>query len=185
MKYSINIVHDMYPESPREIGNFGVMCLSHKRYCLPNETGIKVSDYDDVPGLLAAIQKRYGKIVYKIVYGYDHSGLCVSTTPYSCLFDSGVLGIIFVPVDKLLKEFGRKKLSKKLREHVESILTAEVAVYDSYLQGEVYGFQIVDEDGDEVTSCYGFYGYNHDQSGLNQAVNKALSYWTIGGKSNE
>ena len=36
-----------------------------------------------------------------------------------------------------------------------------MVIYDAYLTGDVYGYAIVDPDGQPIsTSCWGFYGYS-------------------------
>lgn len=41
------------------------------------------------------------------VYMYDHSGLTINTTGFSCPWDSGLLGWIYASHDKIKEEFGR------------------------------------------------------------------------------
>ena len=92
------------------------------------------------------------------LYLYDHSGITMSTTPFRCPWDSGQVGFILVDKCKVMKEFNRKKWSRKLREKVEEILKAEVKVFDRYLTGQVYGYVIEDEDEVEhIDSCWGFF----------------------------
>ena len=44
------------------------------------------------------------------------------------------------------------------RAFFEEAIRGEVAEYDQYLTGQVYGYVIEDEDGDHVDSCWGFIG---------------------------
>ena len=37
----------------------------------------------------------------------------------------------------------------------------EVEVYDQYITGEVYGYVIKDEEGNELEPCWGFFGMDH------------------------
>jgi hypothetical protein len=37
-------------------------------------------------------------------------------------------------------------------------LIGEVKTYDDYLTGNVYGYKVIDEQGNEEDSCWGYYG---------------------------
>lgn len=45
------------------------------------------------------------------------------------------------------------------------MLQAEVKVYDYYLTNAVYGY-VIEKDGDETDSCWGFYGDNFKENGI-------------------
>lgn len=66
--------------------------------------------------------------------------------------------LYYVRIEDVLKEYSRKNMSKKLRKHVEKILDQELSDLSAYLEGEVYGWEVRDENGYCVDSCYGYYG---------------------------
>lgn len=108
------------------------------------------------------VQRHY---IMADLYLYDHSGLAMSTGSFSCPWDSGQVGFIYVSREQVLKEYGWKRLTAKRREQIETYLTGEVETYDQYLQGQVYGFVVEKfEDGDwvEDDACWGFYGDDID-----------------------
>jgi hypothetical protein len=97
--------------------------------------------------------------LYLPLFLYDHSGITMKTTPFSCQWDSSHVGWIYVTKENIRKEYGIKKITKKVKEMVYRILISEVEEYDQYLNGEVYGFIITDDEtGEEIDSCWGFYG---------------------------
>lgn len=148
--YTIEIVHDEYAENPRKMfDHLGTIFALHKRYNF-NET--KFNSFDDFNTHVIN-----NKSLYLPIYLYDHSGLTVKTSPFSCIYDSGLLGYIFVNRDKILKEYSCKCLSKGVKEKVFSLLNSEVEELDDYLTGNVYGYQI-NKDNAHLDSCYGFYG---------------------------
>lgn len=112
------------------------------------------------------IQAEFDKQFISLpVYLMDHSGLSVSTGGFSCPWDSGQLGLIYVSKDKVRQEYGIKHVTKAWQEKVEGYLRGEVETYDQYLTGDVWGFQIFEvpegadpEELEEVESCYGFFG---------------------------
>lgn len=97
------------------------------------------------------------------LYLYDHSGITMSTSPFSCQWDSGMVGAIFATWEKLRSELG-EDCTKDL---ALGCLQNEVRIYDNYLCGEVFGYVIKDPEGEEIDdgSCWGYYG-NPDESGL-------------------
>ena len=159
MKYEfygsvLEIDQDDYNESPREWDNLGVMVCWHRSYKLGDEQPkCKPSEWQ--------IPKGSVKLP---LYLYDHSGITMNTTGFSCPWDSGQVGFIFASPQSIRKEYGVKRISKKLREKVAMLLKAEVETYDQYLTGDVYYGHFTNEDTDE--SCCGFYGDNHWDSDL-------------------
>jgi len=108
------------------------------------------------------------------LYMYDHSGISISTSPCSCRWDSGQIGFVLVSKKKALEEFGGVKVSRKKKAKIERINQAEVEPYTQYVEGDVYGFQIVDEDDNHIDSCYGFYGSDHKESGMLDYIDHEL-----------
>lgn len=132
-------------------------------------------------------EKRVDRLIGKAIiqhyimlplYLYDHSGITISTGPFSCPWDSGQIGYIYVAIKDVLKEFNRKIMSKKLRQKVIDILESEVKVYDQYLTGEIYGYTIEPTDKNKEIncddSCWGFFGYDHKESGLLEMAKNAI-----------
>jgi hypothetical protein len=97
---------------------------------------------------------------------YDHSGIILSTNPFKCRWDSGQVGWIFVTKEKLRKEFGVRRITKKIKEKAREILAEEVNVYSDYIEGNVFGYILKDENGEELDSCWGFYGIDFNTNGI-------------------
>lgn len=145
------IINDQYAESPREWDNLGTFTMFHGCYNFGDKHNFKT------PSEVYAHIKRT-KAISLPVYMYDHSGQTISTKPFSCPWDSGQIGEIFVTKEKILKEFNIKRLTKTVKDKVRQILIDEISVLDEYVKSEVYGFKIFDENDNEIESCYGFYG---------------------------
>jgi hypothetical protein len=161
--YTINIVRDEYPESPREWDNLGTMICFHREYDLGDEHDL---DIEEAQKLLN------GKDVISLpIYIYEHSGITINTTGFSCPWDSWQLGFIYVTKEKIRQEYGWKKITKERYNKILEYLDGEVKTYDQYLTGDVYGFQIEKPctscgSGEQVDSCYGYYG---EEDCLNEA----------------
>ena len=154
---ALKVYYDNTPESPRDWDNLGRMVCFHRRYNLGDDHNYRSSDYNSWAGIAEAIEKDYDVAVMLPLYLYDHSGITISTSPFSCPWDSGQIGWIFATKEDVRKEFGVKRISKKMIERVEKILLAEVEIYDKYLTGEVYGYILENKEGEQVDSCWGFY----------------------------
>jgi len=154
---TIEIVQDTDPESPRYNDNLGTMICFHRRYNLGDKHHFRsdmFSGWEDMERHFSN-----GHIILPL-YLYDHGGITIDTKPFGCPWDSGQVGYIVVDKEKVKKEYEAQKLTPKIKQKVLSILNAEVEEYNKYITGEVYGYRII-ENGEEVDSCWGFYGLDH------------------------
>lgn len=108
---------------------------------------------------------------------YDHSEITMScgarSYPYNDEWDSGCVGWIIITKETALKERIGCCDESNWREKAIADMEAEVAIYDQYLTGEVYGFTLYrEEDGEwiEQDSCWGFYGDDVMANGISDNV---------------
>ena len=147
----VRIRIDDDPESPRAWSNLGTMICWHRRYKLGDEH--RFADPQTFRDWLAA-----NPSIVLPLFLYDHSGITMNTTGFHCPWDSGQVGYIYVTLADVRKEYGKRRISGSTRQRAEECLRQEVAAYDDYLTGSVYGFIVEDKDGETVDSCWGFYG---------------------------
>lgn len=158
-KLTLKIEQDLDPMSPREWDNLGTLALFHRRYDLGDQGhGLRSGDFDGWDDMEAHIEKELGAVAILPVYMYDHSGITIRTKPFSCPWDSGQIGFIFVTREKVLKDFNRKRMSKGLLSKVYECLESEVETYDRYITGDVWCYVIKGADGEVLDSCGGFFG---------------------------
>ena len=101
------------------------------------------------------------------LYLYDHSGITMNTSGFSCSWDSGQVGFIYVSKERIRKEYNWKNLTKKRIAKIVSYLENEVEIYDYFLVGSCYGYHLICKDcGEELDTCWGFYGENWKGNGL-------------------
>jgi hypothetical protein len=161
-KYLIEIIQDNDPESPREWGNMGTMICFHPDYVLGDKHDYKKRDYNSWAELQKAIIKNENVAVILPLYLYDHSGITISTSRFSCPWDSGQVGYIFVSKEKVREEFSVKRVTRTIVDKVSKLLIGEVGTYDQFLTGDIYGYRITDTETDEeLDSCWGFYGQDY------------------------
>jgi hypothetical protein len=113
-----------------------------------------------------SINKHY---IILPLYLYDHSGITISTGPFSCPWDSGQVGYIYVSIEKVKNEYKWKIITKKRKEMIINHLKCEVNIYDDYITGNVYGYRIEPMPRNHIEcndSCYGFYGNDFEKNGL-------------------
>ena len=65
------------------------------------------------------------------LYLYDHSGITMNTTGFSCPWDSGQVGWIYASKEDALREFGGKTFTAATRKKAEDRMRGEVEYYDS------------------------------------------------------
>lgn len=173
--FTIKLQPDESPSNPiTEWDGNAKYALFHSRYDLQNDTDLDTDDYNGWDEFKEALIKKYKPLAILPVYMYDHSGQTIRTTPFHCKWDSGQLGFVFV--DKpTLKEWGfdsAKAYQKSAGRTLEEDLKANVQLYDDYITGNVWGFEVVDSDDDVLDSCWGYYG----DSGKEDALTEAKSY---------
>jgi len=71
------------------------------------------------------------------------------------------VGHIYVTPDEIRKEYGVRHITKKTVEVVKNVLEAEVKIFGCYMNGDVFGYVLEDEKGNELGSCWGYYGDEH------------------------
>ena len=156
-KYTVSVVRDENPISPREDDNLGKMVCFHRSYNLGDKHDYNPDNYDGWNEMKKDIIKQENVEVILPLYLYDHSGITMNTTGFSCPWDSGQVGFIFISKEKVRKEYGVKRISPKLHKRITEYLINEVETYDKYLNGEIYGFKVIDEYDNVIESCWGFY----------------------------
>lgn len=130
---------------------------------------------------VAECDKRIQAIIDKVLdeqvpvmlplYLYDHGGITMQTTGFSCPWDSGQVGFIYATKEDLRKNYMTKRVTKSVIERAEKCLKGEVEEYDDFLTGNVWGYSIeifgsetckecgnTDNPVDFEDSCWGYYG---------------------------
>ena len=98
------------------------------------------------------------------LYVYEHSGITMSTGSFSCPWDSGQVGWIYISIEKAAKE------GWETPEQAYETMQAEVEEYDHYLTGQCYGYVVEDAEGGVIDSCGGYLGDTEYVRGEMQAA---------------
>jgi len=150
-KYVVKVYQDENADDPRELcDHIDHMVCFHRNYII----GDKHSwDKDE---LVKHINRK--DVVALPIYIYDHSGITINTSGFSCQWDSGQIGFIYMDKKDILENWGGKKLTRKLIDKAYSYMRSSVKEFDDYITGSVYGYVVEDDEGENVESCWGFYG---------------------------
>lgn len=106
--FKIKLEADEDINSPREeYDNLATMVCFHNRHTLgDSDHGYHQHDYNSWADLRAQIEEDHGEVIILPLYLFDHSGLTMNTTGFSCPWDSGHVGFIFCSKERFRKETG-------------------------------------------------------------------------------
>jgi hypothetical protein len=83
-------------------------------------------------------------VLWILLFQNGHTNTTVLSEQYRFLFQD------------IRENWGIKKVTKKYLKLAEEVMEAEVKEYDNYIKGNVFRYDIYDEDKNGVESCYGF-----------------------------
>ena len=187
----IRIVVDEFPTNPREDTEYNHMVCFHSKYNLGDtdkSLGYSKKELKDrVNGwgaLKKILQKEHNTVVILPLYLYDHGGITMNTTGFSCPWDSGQVGFIYVTKEDIEASYPKfETITSKRKALLKECLLAVVDVYDHYLRGECYGY-VLEEltcekcgTWEEIESCYGFVG-PYKTSGLLEYARQEMDQGT-------
>ena len=135
--FNISVFQDADAESPNEWGDNSafIVAFSSSQFWQVRE-GLKTPE--DVEDWHAT------HYVYNL-YAYIHSGITLSLSEFSCVWDSGQIGYVIVTKDENDIPFP-EKCAEGL---VES--------WNQYLSGQVYSYKVEDNEGNLQDSLHGIY----------------------------
>ena len=165
---TVRIYHDTEAESPRNDDNLGVMLCWHRRVLLGDEQ-ISPKDFgEDLGEVSGKIREERGAVLVLPIYIYEHGQITITAreSVYAMYpdkeWDAGQVGFIYAEEAAILKEYSIESITEEMLEKVREVLEGEVAVYDQYLMGDVWGYVIEGEEGDDPgDSCWGFFGLEY------------------------
>ena len=141
------LAFDPQPDNPREwSSNIAEFICFHNRYQLGDK-----HDYRTPADFLRWLETREARYyLVRDLYLYDHSGLTISLSPFSCPWDSGQIGWVRVDLRVICQQlypgskFGRLNAASRKRvfEFADQAIQNEVDTYDIFLRGDVFCYCI-------------------------------------------
>lgn len=174
---TLTISYDLDPESPREWdGNIGQFLfpddskyLHWEKDCLRydldelREEHDKEYDYGCFVSNRDLIDEYLKDNFVKAypLYKYEHSGIVLSLSPFSCRWDSGQIGWYVITKESIDKyeEDHFYCYDKEESDSIKELCESELRIFNQYLSGEIYGYTYTSTDGEE-DSCWGYYAIN-------------------------
>lgn len=169
MKYTLRIAPDINMENPATDTWHTQLLVASKKHAFGTHNFTSGEECDEY---LASLHLK-SRVYAMPVYAYIHSGIALSLTPFSCPWDSGMIGWVTVDMDALELEVGSAK--EEAQRLIEDM--------NEYLSGEAYGWIIENEDGEHIDSCWGYSGDPEDSGcksdGEHALANLILSHTTV------
>jgi hypothetical protein len=153
-RFTVEIIPDHDAESPAEWADKdGVFLVADARRYFTPENPLNIRP-DDVAGEDGDESSYAADYWIFPLFAYIHSGIALSLGAFGCRWDSGQIGYVLV------------KRSEHWSTEAAAMAAAGsvVAEWNQYLSGDVYGYRVLDADGDDVDSCWGFYGETDAES---------------------
>jgi hypothetical protein len=145
------------------------------------ENGVGWETYQDFDKSDAMIEKAVNAVLDRFyiilpLYLYDHSGITMNTSGFSCPWDSGQVGIIYATTEQCKKEWP----IDNWHERAVRCLRAEVKEYDYFISGEIYGYTVEPKDTNKGIecddSCWGFLGYEYAMETMVSEAKASIDY---------
>ena len=177
----LEIYKDEEPSNPREWDSFTRMVCFHRDYILGDDTELKSRMFSNWEEVKQHLIKEEGAKVIMPLYLLDHSGLSISLYPFSCPWDSKQVGFIFISADMM-------KTHKLTEKRAKEIIKADVKVYDQYLIGDVYFYNLYEEEKcnccgnvskNLLDSVGGFFGSKFEENGLFDSAGVDIKKWVV------
>jgi len=186
----LEIYYDNNCESPREWDNLGIFVSksigddqvdSHgqvkdeaKELMSFMEELAEEKDFSNVGEHIAEAQKQKPEYMIFPINKYEHSSISL-TVGVRGGFDNCTTGFYFVNIEK-----GEAKDENYSREKMLDIIAGEMETLTKWINGEVYGFNLYDDEGEEVDSVSGFYDIDDIKSDLPEEwIDEDLSQYLV------
>lgn len=115
-----------------------VLTQGHPNYSFGDDTFTRLDELPDADDVISLP-----------VFMYDHSGITINTTGFSCQWDSGQVGIVYIRKDDALAQ-GYNLDDEASVEAVKDDLRAHVQMWDDYITGNIWGWTLYEVDTDDA-----------------------------------
>lgn len=157
---------------------------------MQREDGIasQMADELDLNEKLQLIDET-GEVAMLPISMYEHSGITIWLGSKDGHFDSqwdcSSIGFAYIEKSTAEKEMPQRKLDdgqeNDWKKWAYDMMEGEMETYDQFVRGEVYGYMIEDENGEEgsdtdLCGCWGFYGDDGKKDMIEEAKADIDSY---------
>jgi hypothetical protein len=154
--YQVEIRYDDFA-TPSDIELIGKFAHTHKRADFGIQSELvsheRIEELEADDGLITVS-----------VYVYDHSGMTVSATPFSCPWDSGKVGVMYAA----------KGIEDLTDEQIRESLLSEIKIYDMWLTNDIWQILIIDPFTKKVVeSLCSVFGFDDACESVEEIIPKA------------
>jgi len=149
---SVKVFYDEDPINPRkEYDNITEIAHWHRRYDFGKQVDRGITSEE-----MVELAKEAGDPILAILplYLYDHSGITISVGAFTCGWDSGQVGWVYITQSKS----DMMGCHGWTTDQYENAIRSDVKTYDDYLTGQVFGYVVEGRDGETLESVWGFVG---------------------------
>ena len=165
---TVKIHYDEDARNPRtEFDNLGtIVGWANHRYCL-SDRQLNVAGRTPAE-IVAELQEDDARLILPFWYS-PQGGLSLGEAGDEEGIEDGD-GVICVTAEGLRGEYDTTRISAKAIERATTVVRGEVDEYSAYLRGDVYGFAVLDADGEHLDSCWGFYERDYCEARATEAA---------------
>ena len=157
--------YDEYSESPRLYDNTATILTWERNYNSPDENGDTFEEFAEKHGVDVSQEcnldaEAFNKVLESVmdamreegyyvvpVYALHHSVSHYSTHDFHDPWDSGVVGVAFCKKQEGLPDSD---------DYLRTIIDQEIKVYDAWVNGEVYGIDLLGQDEAVLDTSAGY-----------------------------
>ena len=150
------LFYDEYSESPRLDDNVATILTWERDYNSPDENDDTFEEFAEKHGVdiskpwnLDSVMEAMGKEGYYVVpvYALHHGVAHYSINDFNDPWDSGVVGVAFCKKQEGLPDND---------DYLRKIIDREVKMYDTWVNGEIYGIALLGQDGTVLDESVGY-----------------------------
>lgn len=169
--YTVKVNYDEVANSPREYDDLSTIYSNHRRINPDNHSIDELLDDEHnlkIEGLVALKVWLFEHGTYAFKITELDEGNPFGNGMYA-QFDSGVFGVIAIPIEAAKKVWGGDDWEEKAKH----CMKCAIDEYDKYVNGEVFYYYIENNNGELVDSCGGYYDM---EEAMNDAIETAKDY---------
>lgn len=142
--------YSMQENSYREIDDWFDVQVGEDAYYRLEEKATSLKHFLE---LLTNALDKVGIVAFPIL-SYEHTGLTYYLGDSIDRWDGSFVGFAWQTKEELYKEYGCKRISRKIREKIKGCVETKLETYTLYCNDEVYSFELYDRNGDELDAAY-------------------------------
>lgn len=164
----LRIEQDQDAQSPSEFDDTIYIVAKHRQFAV-HRPGKRDTTYGEAFDVAAEIEDRKETHYVFLLEAYIHSGVVLALAREGNFpdreWDVSLLGAVFVD-----------KTEADDKDEARSMARSKIDEWNQYLSGDVWGYIIEDDNGNQIDSCWGFYGKEYVEEQGQEALQYAIKH---------